>query len=122
MRLELAPHGVDVILVEPGSIKTPLWGKGNAGADEQLARLTAEQQDRYAKQIAGARKAANLAEKRGIPPERCAQVIERALSARRPRGHYLVGVDARIQATLAMLPARATDAATRLLMGQPRRR
>ena len=109
MRMELAPHGVHVSLIEPGSIDTPLWQKGNELADEQLARLTDEQKQRYSRQIAGARKAADFAAGHGIPPERCAKVIERALTARRPKGRYLVGTDARMQATLSMLPVSVSD-------------
>jgi len=109
MRMELAPHGVHVALIEPGSIDTPLWQKGNELADEQLDKLTAEQKQRYAQQIAGARKAADFAAGHGIPPERCAKVIEHALTSRRPKGRYIVGSDAHLQATLALLPVRVTD-------------
>jgi len=100
---------VHVSLIEPGSIDTPLWQKGNELADEQLAKLTDEQQQRYARQIAGARKAADFAAGHGIPPDRCAKVIERALTARRPKGRYLVGNDARMQAAFSMVPVRVSD-------------
>jgi NAD(P)-dependent dehydrogenase (short-subunit alcohol dehydrogenase family) len=109
MRMELAPHGLHVSLIEPGSIDTPLWQKGNELADEQLAKLTEEQRQRYAQQIAGARKAADFAASHGIPPEKCAKVIEHALTARHPKGRYLVGTDARLQATLSMLPVSLSD-------------
>src|SRR4051812_1610446 len=105
MRMELAPHGVHVALIEPGSIDTPLWQKGNELADEQLAKLTGEQRQRYARQIRGGRKAADFAADHGIPAERVAKVIEHALTSNRPKGRYVVGTDARLQATLSMLPA-----------------
>ena len=35
---------------------------------------------------------------RGIPPEQVAVAIEHALTARRPRTRYLVGLDAKLQA------------------------
>jgi NAD(P)-dependent dehydrogenase (short-subunit alcohol dehydrogenase family) len=116
MRMELAPHGVHVSLIEPGSIDTPLWQKGNELADEQLAKLTDAQRQRYARQIAGARKAADFAAGHGIPPQRCATVIEQALTARRPKGRYLVGADARMQATLSMLPVSVSDRVMRRLL------
>ena len=109
MRMELAPHGVHVSLIEPGSIDTPLWQKGNELADEQLAKLTTEQQQRYAQQIAGARKAADFAASHGIPPEKCAKVIEHALTARNPKGRYLVGNDARMQAMFSIMPVSLSD-------------
>lgn len=118
MRMELAPHGVHVSLIEPGSIDTPLWQKGNELADEQLEKLTDEQQRRYAQQIAGARKAADFAASHGIPPERCAKVIEHALTSRRPKGRYLVGSDARMQAAFSMMPVAVSD---RVMTGMLRR-
>jgi NAD(P)-dependent dehydrogenase (short-subunit alcohol dehydrogenase family) len=118
MRMELRPHGVDVALIEPGSIDTPLWQKGNELADEQLAKLTDEQKQRYARQIAGARKAADFAAGHGISAEHCAKVIEHALTARHPKGRYLVGTDARLQATLSMLPVRLTDRVTQGMLAR----
>jgi NAD(P)-dependent dehydrogenase (short-subunit alcohol dehydrogenase family) len=118
MRMELAPHGVHVALIEPGSIDTPLWQKGNELADAQLDKLTEEQKQRYARQIAGARKAADFAAGHGIPPEHCAKVIEHALTSRRPKGRYLVGTDARLQATLSILPVRLTDRVTQGMLAR----
>jgi len=118
LRMEVAPHGVAVTLIEPGSIDTPLWQKGNELADEQLAKLSAEQRARYATQIKGARKAADFAAAHGIPPERCAEVIEQAMTARRPKGRYLVGRDARLQAVMAMLPVRLSDRMTQTMLGR----
>ena len=118
MRMELAPHGVHVALLEPGSIDTPLWQKGNELADEQLERLTDEQRTRYARQIKGARKAADFAAGHGIPPERCAEVVEHAMTARRPKGRYLVGRDARLQAMVSVLPVRISDRMTQTMLNR----
>jgi NAD(P)-dependent dehydrogenase (short-subunit alcohol dehydrogenase family) len=120
MRVELAPHGVHVCVVEPGAIATPLWAKGQSQADETLNRFSPEQVTRYEQQVAGARKAATLAEKRGISPDHCAKAVEHALTSRRPKGRYLVGVDARVQTAIAMLPARVSDRLIRILLGQPK--
>jgi NAD(P)-dependent dehydrogenase (short-subunit alcohol dehydrogenase family) len=109
MRLELAPQGVHAVLIEPGAIDTPLWNKGT---DEALARLEALPEDlrgRYQRYFNGALKAAEMSAKAAIPPDRVAKVIERALTSRHPRGRYLVGPDARVQATIAKLPPSVTD-------------
>jgi len=121
VRIELAPHGVDVVLVEPGAIATEIWGKGNAHADQTIGGMSDDQQKRYDAQIAAARKRASFAERNAIPPERAAAVIAKALTARRPKGHYLVGPDARVQALISTLPTRLIERVTRLLLGQPRR-
>jgi NAD(P)-dependent dehydrogenase (short-subunit alcohol dehydrogenase family) len=118
LRLELAPHGVRAVLIEPGSIATPLWGKGTADADARIETLSEVHKARYGAQMEGAKKAAAMAERMAIPPERCAKVIEHALTARRPKGRYLVGPDAHLQAGIAILPTRLLDAFTRLATRQ----
>jgi hypothetical protein len=55
-------------------------------------------------------KAAAETDRRGIPPQKAADVVAHALSADKPRTRYLVGIDARVQAALAAtLPDRALD-------------
>lgn len=120
LRGELAPHGVGVTLVEPGSVATPIWGKGNAQADALEDRLTPEQTQRWAKQMAAARKLATEVERRGIAPEKAAAAIARALTARRAPAHLVVGADARLQSVLATLPASAGDGFYRLMLRPPR--
>jgi NAD(P)-dependent dehydrogenase (short-subunit alcohol dehydrogenase family) len=119
IRLELAPHGVRVSLIEPGAIATPMWEKGNASADTMLETLSDEQKTRYADQIVGGRKAARRTERHAIPVGRAAAVITKAVTTSRPRGHYLVGLDARVQAAIAVLPTPMVDAIVRRLAGQP---
>jgi NAD(P)-dependent dehydrogenase (short-subunit alcohol dehydrogenase family) len=121
LRHELDPHGVKAVLVEPGAIDTPIWNKGNAHADTVLDGMSDEQKQRYAGQVAGARKLAAMAERNAIPPEKVAAVVARALVSRNPRGRYLVGVDARLQAVIAASPTRAADWVTRRLVGAPKR-
>ena len=49
--------------------------------------------------------------KRGLPAEKVAEAVAHALTAKRPRTRYLIGAEARIQATMkTALPARAGDA------------
>jgi NAD(P)-dependent dehydrogenase (short-subunit alcohol dehydrogenase family) len=120
LRAELAPHGVRVILLEPGSIATEIWRKGNEQADDVLGRLTPEQQQRYGRQAAGAKKAAAMVERNAIPAAKVGAVVATALTARRPKAHYLVGVDARFQAFLGALPASASDKVFAAVMRPPK--
>jgi NAD(P)-dependent dehydrogenase (short-subunit alcohol dehydrogenase family) len=117
-RLELAPHGVRVVLIEPGAIATPMWEKGMASADAMLATLSDEQQRRYADQITGTRKAADMAARHAIPVARCAKVVTKAVTTDKPRGRYLVGPDAWLQAAISMLPTPMFDATIRRIVGQ----
>jgi NAD(P)-dependent dehydrogenase (short-subunit alcohol dehydrogenase family) len=118
IRLELAPHGVPVVLIEPGAIATPMWEKGLASADAMIDGLDPDIQRRYAAQIAGGRKAAAMAERHAIPVARCAKVVTKAVTTDKPRGHYLVGPDAWVHAAISLLPASMSDAITRTMVGR----
>jgi NAD(P)-dependent dehydrogenase (short-subunit alcohol dehydrogenase family) len=104
LRAELAPSGIDVLLIEPGSIATPIWGRGTAASDRLTEGLPPEASRRYGAQIASARADAAKAAKRGLPPERVADAVVAALTERRPRPRRLVGRDAHLIAVVARMP------------------
>jgi NAD(P)-dependent dehydrogenase (short-subunit alcohol dehydrogenase family) len=111
LRRELRPQGVDVILVEPGGVKTPIWEKGEELAEEMLADVPPEAERLYGRMIqslrAGTRR---IAGETGSEPSEVAEVIGTALTASRPRTRYLVGRDAKLRARLAsVLPDRVMD-------------
>jgi NAD(P)-dependent dehydrogenase (short-subunit alcohol dehydrogenase family) len=111
LRRELRGTGVDVVAVEPGSIATPIWGKGLAETDARLAEMTDEQHQRYGRLIAAVRREAEKASVEGVAPEAVADVVHTALTASRPRTRYVIGQRARVQAVLTrVLPDRAMDA------------
>jgi NAD(P)-dependent dehydrogenase (short-subunit alcohol dehydrogenase family) len=108
-RRELSPWQISVSIVEPGSIATPLWDRGEQAADEIGSRAP-ERDALYGEWVERYRRVVRGVAERGIPPERVARAIERALTARRPRARYLVGADARVQARLRhVVPTRALD-------------
>jgi NAD(P)-dependent dehydrogenase (short-subunit alcohol dehydrogenase family) len=108
LRLELRPWGIRVSIVEPGTIKTPIWGRGAAKADELLA-ADERAAELYGDRVAAFRRVAAKRGAGGAPAEKVAAVVESALTAERPRARYLVGKDARIRAGVERLPARARD-------------
>jgi NAD(P)-dependent dehydrogenase (short-subunit alcohol dehydrogenase family) len=117
LRVELRPFGIKVALVEPGAIATPIWGKGNETADRLRGLMSAEQEQAHGEAL-DRFTAARPADIAGLPPERVAEVIEHALTARRPRTRYLVGRDAKLRACLHdLLPDRAWDALLARTMG-----
>ena len=119
LRREVRHLGVEVVLVEPGAIATPIWEKGLATAEGLAATMTAEQRERYQQINAAAAQRAQQAARDGVPPEQVAQVITAAVTTRRPRTRYLVGRDAKITARLAaLLPDRVMD---RMVSGRPTR-
>jgi len=103
LRHELRPDGVRVSLIEPGAVKTAIWDKGRALADEMERALPAEARTRYARFIAAVRKGIDYQERVGIDPAVVARAVEHALFARRPRARVLVGTDAKLQGILARL-------------------
>lgn len=109
-RQELRPWGIEVAILEPGSIDTPIWNRGEATADEIAAR-SPQREALYGKAIAAYRDVVKATAERGIPPEKVAAAIERALTASRPKTRYLVGLDAKVQARLkVVIPDRIFDA------------
>ena len=111
LRRELRPHGVDVILIEPGGVKTPIWKKGEALGDEMIADMPPEAERLYGRMIAKLRaETRKIDEERGSEPRAVAGAIATALTASRPRARYLVGGDAKMRARMAaVLPARVLD-------------
>jgi NAD(P)-dependent dehydrogenase (short-subunit alcohol dehydrogenase family) len=92
LRVELRASHIQVALIEPGSVKTPIWDKGGELIDG--VNLPEELRQYYGHVPAAMRKTLQSTAKRGLPPERVAQTIERALMARRMRARYLIGLDA----------------------------
>jgi NAD(P)-dependent dehydrogenase (short-subunit alcohol dehydrogenase family) len=111
LRRELRGQGVEVVLVEPGAIKTPIWQKGNAAADEMLAGAPPEARELYGDTIEALRaETVKIEQSRGLPPEDVAKVVGEALTADKPKTRYLVGRDAKVRAALAKrLPDRVMD-------------
>jgi NAD(P)-dependent dehydrogenase (short-subunit alcohol dehydrogenase family) len=104
LRAELAPSRIGVVLIEPGAIATPIWGRGTAASEQLLEQLPVAGRDRYAAQISAARASASKSAARGLAPRRVAEVVVKALTTRNPRARYLVGPDAHMAALVARLP------------------
>jgi len=110
LRRELKPWGLEVIVIEPGDISTPIWRKGEAYVERLNQRTPPEVARRYAPQIERMTELLREADERGIPAEKVAITVRGALEADRPRTRYLVGTDARIMAWASrLLPDRVFD-------------
>ena len=106
LRMETRPFGIDVVLIEPGGIKTP-WGNiaadhlvesAKGGAYEAAAIQTAEGMRR---QYAG-----NMMSN----PIIIARAMSKAVNSRRPKARYLIGFMAKPLVLLhAILPTRWFD-------------
>jgi NAD(P)-dependent dehydrogenase (short-subunit alcohol dehydrogenase family) len=110
LRRELAPHGVDVIVVEPGGVRTPMWAKSVDGAERLRDGGPPALEARYGKLFNAMVSYSQKLENTGIAPSGVAATIGKALTARRPRTRYLIGRDAKLRGSLAgNLPDRLMD-------------
>jgi NAD(P)-dependent dehydrogenase (short-subunit alcohol dehydrogenase family) len=104
LRRELLIYDIDVIVVAPGSVATPIWDKAEAADASPYAATD------YAETLTRFRDRFIARGRRGFPPERVGEVIWRALSARRPRLRYAVVPGRLLNWTLPrLLPGRVVD-------------
>lgn len=88
LRLELAPHGIDVVIIEPGLIKTEF---GDVMTDPMLERSGEGPYKDLAHSVAKTSRETYEKESGGSPPEVIAQVISRAINTRKPKTRYAKG-------------------------------
>ncbi len=118
LRLGLRTWGISVALVEPGSVKTPIWDKSRAAADRLAEDLTAEGKALYGEDIEAMRRATVRLAARGMPVDRVVRAVVHSLSAPRPKTRYLLGADNRfILALFKFLPDRVRDWFVRRALG-----
>lgn len=96
LRLELAPFGIRVVIVEPGLIET---GFGNVVTGGLVARAG---NPAYAPLTQGVMKSMHdsYGKGRGTDPQVIAQVVSRAASAKKPRTRYVAGKYAKLMILL----------------------
>jgi NAD(P)-dependent dehydrogenase (short-subunit alcohol dehydrogenase family) len=116
-RQELRSWGISVSIVEPGSIDTPIWERGERTADE-VGERSPQLEELYGRAVERYRKVVKQTAERGIAPDKVAAAIEHALTDGRPRSRYLVGIDAKVQARLKpLLPTPVFDRIVARVMG-----
>jgi NAD(P)-dependent dehydrogenase (short-subunit alcohol dehydrogenase family) len=108
LALELRPFGIDVVLVQPGDVRS---GFGAARTWTEAARANPLYRERAARAVG----AMERAERTGPPPERVARLVARIVAARRPRLRYVCATPLERSALLLqrLLPGRAFEAIVR---------
>ncbi len=119
LRREVGRLGVTVVVIQPGTVRTPIWGKGGEGTERLAQRMTPDQHLRYDPLLAAVRRQAEQQARRGVAATAAARVVVAAVEARRPRTRYLVGGDAKVLAVLARLSDRAVDRLVATLLRLP---
>ncbi|WP_038055384.1 SDR family oxidoreductase [Thermus amyloliquefaciens] len=90
LRVELRPFGVGVVLIQPGSVATPIWERSARAAEGYLLPPPPGTEGVYGRYLEVARKMAQRSARAGLPPERVAEAVRHALESPRPRARYLV--------------------------------
>jgi short-subunit dehydrogenase len=122
LRIEVAPFGVQVVLIEPGPVRTP-W---NDTAADSIGAAVSTPEDPYAEfkaavgasfsQVTGGRLTRLVS-----TPEDVAEVIVRAVAVDRPHTRYLINPVGRAMVAMKrLLPDRVHDAVLRQQYHLPR--
>lgn len=110
LRRELAPHGVQVVVVEPGGVRTEMTGHGIERANSTLDALSPAERDRYGTLLQAIINQAAAFTTSGLPAEAAGRIIADAATVRRPRTRYTIGRDAAVLTRLSrILPDRVLD-------------
>ena len=104
LRRELLPFGIDVVIIGPGSVHTPIWDKAEAQRYDHYVDTP------YAAALQRFRTYAIGEGRKGYPPERVADVVVQALTAPKPKTRYAVVKNRLVNWSLPLvLPRRVVD-------------
>ena len=110
LRLELRAWGIPVVLVEPAQTDTDMWRTADDMVLQTEAAMSPEHRMLYARHIVGMKKFVPTARKMAVPTDKVVGVVDEALTARRPRARYVVGLLPKLQtAIVTNLPAPLRD-------------
>ena len=111
LRREVVNAGIEVCLIEPGPIATPIWEKNLKEKDALLASFGPEIHAHYAADMDRFAGVVEDSAKHALPVVRVSEAIHRALTARRPKARYPVLARAAVWqiALITRLPGRMVD-------------
>lgn len=115
LRIELAPFGIHVVLIEPGAIATEWSG---IASHNMLATSGA---GAYAEIATGVARVLDMTDKRASKPKVVANTIVKALHSQHPRTRYAMGLGAKpMTYARRVLPDKAFDRLVRIGMRIPK--
>lgn len=104
LRRELLPFGVDVIVVAPGAVATPIWDKADQTDTARYANTV------YAPALDRLRAYMLQLGRSGLPPERIGETIHEVLTTPKPKVRYTVSPDMfQVFMSERVLPKRTMD-------------
>ena len=103
LRRELLIYGVNVIVVAPGAVATPIWDKADSVDVTRYANTP------YAKALDGVKRYMLDLGKKGFPPEKIGKVVHAAMTIPAPRARYVVTPKPFQNRLMLSLPKRVVD-------------
>jgi short-subunit dehydrogenase len=110
LRRELLVHGVKVVLIEPGPVRTEIWSKSLNYSEEQEKLMSPEMHEVYGKQIDSLREGVKETVHEAIPVEEVTTAMVHAIESPHPKLYYLLGKSIHMRAAMGkFLPASWID-------------
>jgi NAD(P)-dependent dehydrogenase (short-subunit alcohol dehydrogenase family) len=103
LRRELMIHGIDVIVVAPGAVATPIWDKAEEIDVERYANTV------YADSLGRIKSYMLQIGRKGLKPEALGEAVWRALTIAHPKTRYVVTPDRIEHLMVNRLPKRMVD-------------
>jgi NAD(P)-dependent dehydrogenase (short-subunit alcohol dehydrogenase family) len=116
LRRELMLYGVDVILIAPGAVATPIWDKAD---NTNVARFA---NTPFAKPIANVRDFMLKIGRAGFPPEKIGEAVHTALTTRNPKTRYVVTPQPLMNWVSLHMPKRMVDRTVASRLGLTRQK
>jgi NAD(P)-dependent dehydrogenase (short-subunit alcohol dehydrogenase family) len=116
LRRELMLYGVDVILIAPGAVATPIWDKAD---NTNVARFA---NTPFAKPIANVRDFMLKIGRAGFPPEKIGETVHTALTTRNPKTRYVVTPQPLMNWVSLHMPKRMVDRTVASRLGLTRQK
>jgi hypothetical protein len=102
LRRELMVFGIDVVVVAPGAVATPIWDKSDVD-------ITPYSNTPYVPALEKMRDFMTANGRKGLPPERIGEAVKTALTAARPKVRYTVAPNPFQVFLTRVLPRRTVD-------------
>ena len=103
LRRELMLWGIDVIIVAPGAIATPIWDKAEQADMAQYSSTP------YAASLKTVRDYMLANGRKGLEPEQVGELVWRALTTAKPKTRYVITPDPLQNLLANTLPKRMVD-------------
>jgi NAD(P)-dependent dehydrogenase (short-subunit alcohol dehydrogenase family) len=116
LRRELMIFGIDVIVVAPGAVATPIWDKADQVDVSRYANTV------YAAALAKVKEVMITMGRQGFPPEKIGAAVWKALTLAKPKVHYTVTPDRLQNFMVTTLPKRTVDGIVAKRLGLERKK